>query len=52
MVLMCCCARLALAQSADAIEKYSEQGQQALAQGRYAEAEAAFEKLRELEPAW
>lgn len=47
---MCCCARLALAQSADAIEKYSEQGQQALAQGRYAEAEAAFEKLRELEP--
>lgn len=50
MVLMCCCARLALAQSADAIEKYSEQGQQALAQGQYAEAEAAFEKLRELEP--
>ncbi len=47
---MCCCARLALAQSADAIEKYSEQGQQALAQGRYGAAEAAFEKLRELEP--
>ena len=47
---MCCCARLALAQSADAIEKYSEQGQRALAQGRYGEAEAAFEKLRELEP--
>lgn len=47
---MCCCARLALAQSADAIEKYSEQGQQALEQGRYAEAEAAFEKLREWEP--
>ena len=31
-------------------EKYSEQGQRALAQGHYAEAEAAFEKLRELEP--
>ena len=51
MVLMCCCACLsASAQSADAIEKYSEQGQRALAQGHYAEAEAAFEKLRELEP--
>ncbi len=47
---MCCCARLGLAQAADAIEKYSEQGQQALTQGRYGEAEAAFEKLRELEP--
>jgi tetratricopeptide (TPR) repeat protein len=50
MVLMLYCARFALAQSADAIEKYSELGQRALAQGRYAEAEAAFEKLRELEP--
>jgi tetratricopeptide (TPR) repeat protein len=47
---MLCCACIALAQSTDAIEKYSERGQQALAQGRYAEAEAAFERLRELEP--
>ena len=47
---MCCCALHAVAQSADAVEKYSEQGQRALAQGNYAEAEAAFEKLRELEP--
>lgn len=47
---MCCCAFCASAQSADPVEKYSEQGQQALALGNYAEAEAAFEKLRELEP--
>jgi len=38
------------AQSTDPVEKYSEQGQRALAQGKYAEAEVAFEKLRELEP--
>jgi tetratricopeptide (TPR) repeat protein len=45
-----CCAWQALAQSADPVEKYSEQGQSALAQGNYAEAETAFEKLRDLEP--
>lgn len=33
-----------------AIQKYSEEGQQALAQGRYNEAERAYEKLRELSP--
>jgi len=38
------------AQTAEAIAQYSDQGQKALAQGKYAEAEAAFEKLRELEP--
>jgi tetratricopeptide (TPR) repeat protein len=38
------------AQSADAVERYSRQGQQALAQGNYATAQGAFEKLRELEP--
>jgi len=38
------------AQSGDTIEKYSEQGQRALAQSNYAEAEEAFEKLRKLEP--
>ena len=47
---VCGCVCHAAAQSADAIEKYSAEGQQALAQGNYAEAEAAFEKLRELEP--
>jgi tetratricopeptide (TPR) repeat protein len=39
------------AQSSEAlIQQYSQQGQKALADGRYAEAETAFEKLRELEP--
>ncbi|MGA8274239.1 MAG: tetratricopeptide repeat protein [Candidatus Sulfotelmatobacter sp.] len=39
------------AQSSDGdIQRYSEQGQRALAQERYSEAELAFEKLRELEP--
>jgi predicted Zn-dependent protease len=34
----------------DLISQYSEAGQSALAQGRFADAESAFEKLRELEP--
>jgi len=40
------------AQDAGAAEsaRYAEQGQAALAQGRYGEAEKAFEKLRELQP--
>ena len=50
VVLMYACVNYAPAQSAGAIEKYSAEGQQALAQGNYAEAEVAFEKLRELEP--
>lgn len=38
-------------QSADkTIESYAEQGQRALAEGRYAEAEQDFEKLRTLQP--
>ena len=31
-------------------ERYAEEGQNALAAGRYAEAQAAYEKLRQLEP--
>ncbi len=50
LALLCGCAVHALAQRAEAIAEYSDQGQKALAQGRYAEAEASFEKLRELEP--
>jgi len=50
LALIGCCALYSSAQSADAVDKYSEQGQRALAQGHYAEAEVAFEKLRELEP--
>jgi tetratricopeptide (TPR) repeat protein len=49
-VALMCCAFPAPAQSAEGVEKYSEQGQRALAQGNYPEAEAAYEKLRELEP--
>ncbi len=40
----------AQASSQDAIGQFSEQGQRALAEGRYSDAEKAFEKLRELEP--
>ena len=50
LVLVCCSVYSATAQSTDPIEKYSAEGQQALAQGNYAGAEAAFEKLRDLEP--
>ncbi len=50
LVLMCSLAVGASAQSADETEKYSELGQQALSQGNYPEAQAAFEKLRELQP--
>ena len=50
LALLCGCAMHAPAQTAEAIAEYSDQGQKALAQGKYAEAEAAFEKLRELEP--
>ncbi len=44
--------RRALAQSSGvkAVEQYSETGQRALSAGNYPEAQAAFEKLRELEP--
>jgi tetratricopeptide (TPR) repeat protein len=38
------------AQSNHAVEHYAEEGQSALAAGRYADAEKAFEKLRQLEP--
>jgi tetratricopeptide (TPR) repeat protein len=34
----------------DSLERYAEEGQTALAAGRYADAEKAFEKLRQLEP--
>jgi tetratricopeptide (TPR) repeat protein len=41
---------LAQTSSQDAIGQFSDQGQRALAEGRYSDAEKAFEKLRELEP--
>ena len=46
--MICCCAIHMLAQSADPVEKYSEQGQRALAQGDYAGAEAAFARRIEI----
>lgn len=50
-LLIACLATLRIAaQSSDEVERYAEQGQQALAQGHYSEAEGAFEKLRELQP--
>ena len=41
-----------LAQTPDdsALQRYSEQGQKALAEGRYSEAEQAYKKLRQLDP--
>src|ERR1700693_4411921 len=33
-----------------AMQRYSEQGQKALGEGRYGDAEQAYEKLRELDP--
>ncbi|HEX6823526.1 MAG TPA: tetratricopeptide repeat protein [Candidatus Sulfotelmatobacter sp.] len=50
VLLMLNCFTLgAIAQQSSA-ERYAEEGQSALAAGRYAEAETAFAKLRELEP--
>lgn len=45
-----CLARAAIAQQDDSVERYAEEGQSALAAGRYADAEKAFAKLRDLEP--
>jgi tetratricopeptide (TPR) repeat protein len=47
---VCGAATLAQTNPSSAVEKYSEEGQRALAQGRYGEAERAYEKLRELSP--
>ena len=44
------CFACAQTSKADLIAHYSDLGQAALAQGRYADAETAFEKLKELEP--
>jgi len=51
-VVVCAWGNLVFGQTpnADLIARYSEAGQSALAEGRYAEAESAFEKLKELEP--
>lgn len=54
LVIPCFCAGVALAHPQasgdDAAAQYSDAGQQALAHGRYAEAQADFEKLAQLDP--
>ena len=53
LFLLACLAGTAVAgQTSDpaAIQKYSEEGQRALAEGRYDDAQVAFEKLRSLSP--
>jgi hypothetical protein len=52
LVLVCSCVYSATAQSADAIEKYSAEGQQALVQGNYAGAEAASKSSGIWSPVW
>ena len=51
-ILCACLIDFAQAQSdhVNSLQRYTEQGQKALASGRYGEAEQAFEKIRELEP--
>jgi tetratricopeptide (TPR) repeat protein len=50
LVVLALAASAACAQDTSLVERYAEEGESALAAGRYAEAEKAFEKLRQLEP--
>ncbi len=50
LVVLVFAVSVAFAQDNDSAERIAEEGQSALAAGRYAEAERAFEKLRQLEP--
>ena len=52
LVLLCLSGPYLLAQQADPglLQRYSQEGARALAEKRYAEAEKAFEKLREIDP--
>jgi tetratricopeptide (TPR) repeat protein len=51
VVALVCSSRLpSQSSNTDLIARYSEQGQSALAEGRYSDAALAFEKLKELEP--
>ena len=50
LLLACCCLPLAANAQQDDAERVAEAGQSALAAGKYAEAEKAFEQLRKLEP--
>jgi tetratricopeptide (TPR) repeat protein len=52
LALVCLCAPYGYSQgSTEAeLERYSQEGQKALAEGRYSDAERAYEKLRDLDP--
>ncbi len=50
LVVLALAVFVALGQDTSSVERYAEEGESALAAGRYAEAEKAFEKLRQLEP--
>ena len=50
LVVLVFAVSVAFAQDNSSAERIAEEGQSALAAGRYAEAERAFEKLRQLEP--
>ena len=52
LVLVCLCAPYGYSQgSTEAeLERYSQEGQKALAEARYSDAERAYEKLRDLDP--
>ena len=50
LVVLVFAVSVAFAQDNDSAERIAEEGQSALAAGRYADAEKAFEKLRQLEP--
>ena len=50
IALIGACCLLAQQPDPALLQKYSQEGQKALAEGRYAEAESAYEKLRQLSP--
>jgi len=50
LVALAFAASAAFGQDNSSVERYAEEGQAALAAGRYEEAESAFEKLRQLQP--
>jgi tetratricopeptide (TPR) repeat protein len=49
-ICFCACSGECQSSTDAAIERYSQEGQKALAEGRYSDAERAFEQLRSLQP--
>jgi len=50
LAALCLAATRTMGQTSDSVESLYQQAQQALSQGRYAEAERAYERLSELDP--